>query len=457
MRIKRFLWIVCMGLQTFTQAQNTGLYGKDGLKIYLSSDSSSYLKATGYIQVWTRYTDNNPGSALRFGTGTALYNQASTFDVGIRRARFQLYGPLNKKVFFYSQFGMNNFSYLSTRKQGAFFHDLLAEYAVKERNLSIGTGLTGWSGLSRYASPSIASTLMYDAPLYQQATNDVSDQFLRKLSVYAKGKLSKLDYRLALSKPMPVQLASVTVDTTLDAKFRNISVFSPQPAQLQYQGYFSWQFLDEESNLIPYTTGTYLGKKRVFNLGGGFIQQAQAMRHVDVSNEIVHSQMLLWSLDAFFDYALNREKQNALTVYACYSDYDFGPNYIRSLGVMNPMNASSNAAVNKYSGYGNAFPMFGTGNIYYIQGAYLFRKDLLKHLGTLQVYADAMLAQYQALKSTMMVFDGGVNWLIRGHSSKISLNYQNRPVFQQNSSTGYGEELKGSRKGMLVLQFQAGF
>jgi hypothetical protein len=455
--MKKILFVFLGIFPLLFRGQTPSLYGKDGLKIYLNSDSTAYLKATGYVQVWLRYNDNNPGSALRFGNATAAYSQANTFDIGIRRARFQLYGPLNNRVFFYMQYGINNFSYLSARKQGAFFHDLLAEYKVKERFLSVGAGLTGWSGLSRYASPSIATTLMYDAPLYQQATNDVSDQFLRKLSVYAKGKVSHLDYRLALSKPMPVQFASVTVDTTLDTKFTNIAVFSPKPAELQYQGYVNWQFLDEESNLIPYTIGSYLGKKRVFNLGGGFVQQSEAMRYQTPSYEIKYTPMFLWSLDAFLDYALNREKQTAVTVYACYSNYNFGPNYIRNLGVMNPMNASINPAINKYSGYGNAFPMFGTGSIYYLQGAYLFRNDLLKKLGTLQVYGDMMLADYHALTSSMLVYDVGFNWLIKGNTSKISLNYQIRPVFEYNAVTGYGDELKSSRRGMLVLQFQAGF
>jgi hypothetical protein len=48
----------------------------------------------------------------------------------------------------------------------------------------------------------------------------------------------------------------------------------------------------------------------------------------------------------------------------------------------------------------------------------------------------------------MIMWDAGVNWLIEGHRSKVSLNYQNRPVF---SNTDLKEQ---SRKGMVVLQFQ---
>jgi hypothetical protein len=430
---------------------------KDGVKYFLNSDSSAYLKFMGTLQVWLRYTQNNPGSGLQYPGNPNFYQENETVDLGIRRARFQLFGPLHKRVFFYSQFGINNFSSQSTRKQGAFFHDLVTEVHVIERTLSIGAGLTGWSGLSRYSSPSVASTLMYDAPLFQQATNDITDQFLRKFSVYAKGKIKKLDYRAALSKPMPVQTASIPTDTSLNASFYNISVFSPQPPKLQTQAYLNWQFLEEESNLTPYTVGTYLGKKRVFNLGAGLIHQADAMRHEKSANQIEYTNLLLWSADAFLDYALDREKQTAITLYASYSDYDFGPNYSRSLGVMNPMNASNNPLINKFSAYGNAFPMCGSGQIMYLQSAYLFKHDLLKSLGSVQVYADGMLADYEVFNDPMLVWDAGVNWLIKGHGAKISFNYQNRPVFQYNPSNYTGSEVKGERKGMYVLQMQAAF
>ncbi len=449
------LWVLLTPL--FLNSQTSTRKEKEGLQYFFASDSSTYLKFMGTLQVWLRYTQNNPGSGLQYPGNSSFYPENETFDIGIRRARFQLFGPIHKRVFFYSQFGINNFNAQSSRKQGAFFHDLVGELNVIERNLSLGAGLTGWSGLSRYSSPSVASTLMYDAPLYQQATNDITDQFLRKFSVYAKGKIKKLDYRAALSKPMPVQTASIPTDTSFNASFYNVSVFSPKPPAWQTQAYFNWQFLDEESNLTPYTVGSYLGKKRVFNLGAGLIYQADAMRHEKNANEIVYSDLLLWSLDAFLDYALDKEKQTALTVYASYSDYDFGPNYSRSLGVMNPMNASNNPAINKFSGYGNAFPMFGSGQVVYLQSAYLFKHDLLKSLGTFQVYADGMMASYDVLSNPMLVWDAGINWLIKGHGAKLSLNYQNRPVFQYNATNYSGSELKSERKGMVVLQLQAAF
>jgi hypothetical protein len=439
--------MICLFFFGIAIAQIPNTRFNDGMKIYLSKDSVSWLKATVAIQTWVRYNDNNPGSTVNG------FAQKNAFDIGIRRFRMQLFGQITKKVFFYSQFGINNFNSLSPRKQGAFLHDLTGEYALLEKHLSLGTGLSGWSGLSRYASPSIAATLMYDAPLFEQTTNDVTDQFLRKLSIYAKGKLSRLDYRLAVSKPLPVQTSINPIDTTLS----QFSTFAPNPPKLQYQGYFNWQFLDQESNLTPYFQGTYLGKKRVFNIGAGAIYQPEAMRHAGDSGQKIFSSMSLLAIDVFFDSYINKEKQNAITLYGGYFNFDFGPKYIRNSGVMNVANGSANNPIKKISGFGNAFPMYGTGNVLYLQGGYLFKKDLLGKVGTLQPVADVTVANYKGLNMPMVVYDFGVNLLFHGHNSKLSLNYQSRPVFSQDAITGIGNEIKSARKGMGILQYQIFF
>jgi hypothetical protein len=443
----QLLVILVVAISSLAIAQIPNTRFKDGIKLYLSKDSVSWLKTTVGLQTWVRFTENNPGSTIN------NYEQKETFDIGIRRMRMQLFGNISKRVFFYSQFGLNNFNSNSTRKQGAFFHDLTTEYELVPKHLSIGSGLSGWSGLSRFASPAIASTMMYDAPLFEQTTNDVTDQFLRKLSIYAKGKLSKLDYRVAVSKPMNIQNAQAGLDTSLTTT----GAFSPEPPKLQSQAYINWQFLDQEANQTPYTTGTYLGKKRVFNIGAGFIYQPDAIRYLDANGTKRYTAMNLWSVDVFLDYALNKEKQNAITVYGGYFNFDFGPNYIRNLGVMNDATGSNNSAVKKFSGFGNAFPMFGTGNVIYLQTGYLFKHDLFKDKGTIMPNADVMIANYNALKTPMVVFNAGLNYYITGHNSKLSFNYQYRPIFTQLSPTGAGEQVDNQSKGMYVLQYQIFF
>lgn len=417
-----------------------GIYSQNKeLKFKLNDDGSHFVKATFLNQVWVRYNQNNPGTTING------YSENETFDIGLRRTRIQLLGQLSDKVFFYTQFGTNNLSYNGARKQGLFFHDALGEFKIHDEHLSIGTGLTGWSGLSRYASPSIGSILSLDAPLYQQATNDISDQFIRKFSVYAKGKLGKVDYRLAITKPMSVAKSSVQ-GTGISSN----SLFSPEPPKPQFQGYVMYQFLDKESNLTPYNKGSYLGQKNVFNIGGGFIYQQNAMWHSEnYGADTVHSNLELFAVDVFYDHVINTEKKNAITAYASFSSNNYGKNYIRNVGVMNPANGVNSSGT--LNGAGDALPLIGTGTTAYTQVGFIFRKDLLGDKGTIQPYTAMQYSNFDFLKDPMVMYEGGVNWIIDGHRTKVSIQYQSRPVFEMNGS---GDYVNTKRKGMFVTQLQ---
>ena len=138
--------------------------------------------------------------------------------------------------------------------------------------------------------------------------------------------------------------------------------------------------------------------------------------------------MNLWSVALYYDAPVNLEKGTALSAYAGYFSLDYGTDYLRYNGIMNPANGINNGP---YAGsQGNAFPMFGTGKVIYTQVGYLLKKDLLGDVGTLMPYASLMSADYDRLSDGMNVVDVGVNWLIKGHTSKLTLDYQNRPVYE---------------------------
>ncbi|MES2681380.1 MAG: hypothetical protein V4635_15905 [Bacteroidota bacterium] len=437
-------------------AQISKTYGKEGLKVYLSEDSTRYLKATGLAQIWFRHNDNNPGSAI-YGT-----SQKNTFDVGLRRVRYQTLAQVTKNVFFYSQFGINSLNSLSARKTGLFFHDVTAEYNVHNNYLVLGGGLSGWNGTSRFSSSSVTSILTMDLPVVQETTNDVSDQFVRKLGVYAKGKIGSFDYRLSVANPYPVQNALSTVESlpvsnsAAAASATNTAYFSTRAPELNYQGYFMWQFLDKESNQVPYMNGSYLGKKRVLNIGAGFQYQKNAMTYRNSTSDTAtrYTAIKQFGIDVFYDAYIDKDKQNAITAYASFLNYDFGPNYIRNAGAMNTANGVT--GIPSFNGAGNAFPLIGTGQVVYAQGAYLFRKDLLGKQGTFQPYISWMHANYHKLKDPVIVYDIGLNWIMAGQNSKLSLDYQSRPVFNT-AANGAIRETKSARRGQIVLQYQVAF
>lgn len=417
---------------------------KDG-KLPLSEDGSRYVKLTLTNQAWLRYDHNNPGSRVNGR------NEKHTLDAAIRRFRVQFYGQLTDRVFIYSQFGINNFGYLSERKQLFFLHDAVGEYAVVKTKLSLGTGLGAWNGLSRLTASSVGSILGLDLPLVAETTNDVNDQFGRKLSLYAKGKLGKLDYRVALSKPLiiPVNVPAV-----------GVAAFSSLAPQAQYQGYFQWQFLDQESNLTPYAAGTYLGKKRVLNLGAGFIVQPRAMWYrpgpiggAPTSPDTVQKAMRQFAVDAFYDAPIGAaDKGQALSAYAAFYHLDYGPNYLRNTAPLNPVNGLA-PGTSTFNGSGNGWPAYGTGNVVYAQLGYKLPDNLVGST-TFMPYASLQHARYQRLTGPMNYYDVGVNWLLVGHTSKLTIAYQNRPIF---TPDGTGHFRRSSDRGAVVAQYQVFF
>jgi len=421
---------------------------KEGIKFYLDpQDSARFIQLNMVAQIWARYTDNNPYTTV---TGTP---EQSTIDFSIRRIRFVLSGSLSKRVNFFVQFGQNNLNYLSSRKAGSFFHDITADYAVIPTKFSLGAGLNGWNGPSRFSNTSVSSILVLDPPNYQEVTNDTYDQFVRRLGIYAKGKLGKLDYRLSVGKPFVIQTTS---GSGIEPINTNVA-FSTLPPNLVYQGYFMYQFLDQESNFGPGITGSYLGKKRVFNVGAGFDYQKEAMFRYGTAaaQDTIKHAMKLFAFDIYYDAPINTTTGTALSVYACFSSYDYGPNFIRVGGADNPASGSSKTTSTfERSNYGNAFPYLGTGRVGYLQSAYKFKEGLLGNSGTLQPYFDIQFANYDRLSDNMYVYDIGVNWLIHGNNSKVTLNYQNRPYFAPNSS---GDLVQNQRMSEWVVQYHLSF
>ncbi len=434
------VFVFLFSLMAIGSGANAQLF-KDG-KLPLNADGTQYLKFGFGNQIWVRHTEMNPGSTING------YAKSSYSDIGIRRVRINFSGQLTDRVFFYTMIGENNFNFLSDRKLGLCVLDAVGEYAAIKTKLSFGAGLTGWGGLSRFSSPATASFNGIDAPLYQQATVDMNDQLLRKLSVYAKGKLGDLDYRVAMNHPLAVHKAS-----GYNANIGKYSSYSAEPAQMQWSGYFQWQMLDKESNVTPYTVGNYIGEKNVFNVGAGFLHQQDAMWRVAAEgNDTIRSSMNHIAVDVFLDKVLNRSKKTSFNAYAAWIRYDFGDGYIRNFATMNPANGGTQKDL--INGHGNGFPAVGTGNVFYVQVAYKFAENLIGKT-TLMPYASIQHADYDRLNDRMNYIDAGINWLLKGNTSKLTLALQNRPLFYVDALTGQGTR-QGTRNSM-VLQYSISF
>lgn len=424
---------------------------KDALKFNLNESGSHFFQAVFLNQTWLRFTDYNPGTTIE---GQA---KDAGFDIGLRRTRIQLYGHLTDRVFLYFQFGQNNFNAQyaigGNRKLAPFFHDALCEYRVSPKDeLKIGGGLTIANGLSRFSQPGIGSILTMDVPVFAQSTVDQTDQFARKLSVFARGQISRLDYRLVLSDPFPVSSNGAAIPA-ISAN----AAFSPVGHHKQYQGYFIWQFLEHEPHQTPYMGGTYLGKRKIFNVAAGF-QHQRAATWRRSGADTVYDDMTSFAVESFLDVPLSRLREDAISAYAGYFHTDYGVNYLRYNGIMNPASGTTRTAQNSIIGqgptYGNALPMFGTGHIIYAQAGYLMPAAWSADNARLQPYASATLARYDRLDGfATNTYNAGINCLVAGHRAKFSLDYQNRPTYD----VADGKVTSAERKSAVTLQYQIVF
>jgi hypothetical protein len=423
---------------------------KEAIKFNFNEEGSHYFQVTFLNQTWLRFNQSNPGTTVE----SKVKN--NTFDIGLRRTRIQMFSQVTDKVFIYFQFGMNNFNSqfnanLGNRKVSSFFHDAVCEFKpTKGNQLKLGGGLTIANGLSRFSQPSIGTIMTMDVPVFAQATVDQIDEFSRKLSMYARGQIWKIDYRVSLSDPFPISSSGATIPA-----ISNNATFSPIGHNMQYQAYAMFQFFEHENHTTPYMTGTYLGKKKILNIGGGFIMQKNATWYQQFVGDTSFNNLKLWCIESYLDMPINKDKGTAVSAYIGYFNTNYGNNYLRYNGIMNPANGTNitNGVASAGPLQGNCFPMFGTGQVIYAQAGFLLPKKWLGAKGgQLMPYASCSIADYDRMKDNkVVVFNTGINWLISNHRAKITLDYQNRPTYTQNTS---GDIAKAVRRSYALLQLQ---
>jgi len=434
--------LVCLSLfllisiPIYAQERESIPHFDGNLKFSLNNDGSQWIAFHTYGQFWGRFNENNPGSLL------SEEIQQNTYDVSIRRFRLGIQSQVTERLFTYLQFGINNLNYLSPRGTSLDILDAYAEYSFSNA-LEVGGGKTAWTGLSRYSAPNTSKLLTYDLVQLALPTTDETDDLIRKLSVYTKGQVGRLDYRYILSKPFSAN-NSLAFDGEL---LENIAKFNGRTDNAIHSAYVKWQFIDLESNKIPFSDGTYLGAKTIFNIGIGGEYRNDGLSSLQNGIETNHD-IRLFAVDAFLDIPVNPAKNTVFTSYLGYFDYDFGPNYLRNAGVNNPV-LEVDSQLASFNGAGNAFPKVGTGRSWSLQAGYLLPYFKDRKFGQVQPYASLQYSNFERLDDAMVNYHIGINWLLKGHLSKFSLNYQNRPIF----NTVNGSLQQTDSRATIILQY----
>lgn len=427
------------------------------LTLKLNDEGSKFIRFIVWNQMWARVIENNPGT---LGVNGVPSNTSS--DIGIRRARVLAYAEISPRFLILTHWGINNQTFTnggvpgggstgnpgnipvnvdpetglgtasgsSAKKPQLFFHDIWTEYKIFDE-LYIGMGLHYWNGISRMTSHSTLNFMAVDAPIFNWPTIELTDQFARQFGFYAKGQLGKIDYRIALNKPYAVGGGGRYDEST--QRPIAVNIVNDNWAT---QGYIAYQILEKENNKLPFFTGTYLGTKKVFNIGSGWHYHPRATTSKSFDGNISEHNISLIGVDSFLDMPLNRATGTALTAYAVYYHYDFGPNYMRNVGIMN-VGFGAGATQN---GPGNAQPTIGTGNIFYTQSGLLLPKSILGDKGRLQPFGALTHKKFEYFEEGSWQYDLGLNYYINGHHSKITLQYSQRPLFEQFVRSGSAGE-----------------
>jgi hypothetical protein len=376
----------------FAMAQQTTPteYGS-GLKVDLSPDGKKYFRLITWHQFWLNTNSINTADKVAV---TPM----------LRRSRFLMYAQLSDRFLILTHFGLNNLTPAGTDPLGhspqaqLFMHDAWVEFKVCDQ-LFLGGGLHYWNGISRLNNSSTLNFLALDNPRHAWASLGTTDQFARHLGVYAKGMIGKLDYRFAWNgagvNSLDVQAG--TTPTTTQAAYIGRQTLGVEAANI-YAGYVNYQFWDKESNKLPYFVGSYLGGKKVFNLGAGFYSHPKGSILLDENGSAISENVFLWAVDAFME--LPMENKLSLTGYLSFQNNNYGSNYRLT---------------------GTSQAIF-TGNVVYFQGGVL-----LPSSGKVawQPYVTLTQKSISALDDGATDFGVGINSLITGHHAKLTLEYHN--------------------------------
>ncbi|NNK89616.1 MAG: hypothetical protein HKO89_03335 [Saprospiraceae bacterium] len=362
------------------------------IKIDLNEEGDSYFRLLIWQQFWLQ-------------SGNLADNGGMKFTSSIRRSRMLGFAELSPRVLVLTHFGLNSLnentlSSLGNNGDGAqfFLHGAWAQFMISNE-FTIGGGLHYWNGMTRMANFSTISFMTMDQsrPFVGWHSLGITDQFARHLGVFAKGRYGHIEYRFAWNTPGSSPLGAgkdYSVAWNEDGipssslEYTGASQKDPQGISVGKNiltGYIKYNLLDNESIKLPYYSGTYLGKKEVIAIGGGFFLHPNGMFNTETRE---HSDIKHFALDFFMDLPVNN---GSINTYIAFQKFDYGPNYI-----------------SRWAGTGNSiYGQFG----YYLDG--------LK----VMPYAAYSYSDFEAAQDPIQSLNIGLNYFIHEHNCKLTAEY----------------------------------
>lgn len=361
------------------------------ITLKLSEDGGKYIRFLTWHQIWMQGGSEQDG-----------------LNVSIRRSRFLVYAQISPRFLILSHWGLNSLganhlsanpnSQSTNNRSLLFMHGAWNEFALVPKKIHVGAGLHYWNGISRLTSQSTLNMMTLDnagsgnadARLFPWANITTSDQFARHLGIYAKGTLGNMQYRVSANNARNNSGALNPNSPSYQVNNASSKSDSTNIGTWNYAGYFKYDFLDGESDKLPYFVGTYLGKKKVFSVGIGFNIHPDAMAVGDRLSTATREDVTHFAIDAFYDAPLN--ENFALNALAAFYNFDYGGSDTFNSGGLVP----------------------GSGSVIYGQLGLLFQKaKLMPYLAFNHANLD-----FTPENSNELAF--GLNYYINGHFAKIT-------------------------------------
>jgi len=411
--VKSFL-ILCIAiaivaLPNYSKAQTGNPFKKTAL-LYLNSDSSVSVRLIGLAQLHARYIQLNEGSI-------GPDNQKTDANTDLAISRICVGTVVSaKKLTLYYLLGTASQTVTTGRLGNFYTYESWISYQLIPKYFTLGTGLSLYNGLSRYSSLSISQLLQVEPIWSALPTAARTDQFGRQFQVFGIGNIGRFEYRTALVRPFIIPTPA------LDQSVKTNISFEYPSNKFGVEGYYSFQFFDLEDIRNSAKSFAYLGKKKIFNIGFGFEYQPRAAVSLTETRQEEYHNTLSRAADLTLD--IPTAKGGSFSIYAVGFNYDYGPNFARTIGTMNYFTGGTGA-----QGAGNNEFFVGTGKAAHIQIAYLFGKPLTKLQSKIQAYYTATYKSFEALKDPSLQHSIGLNYYIFDHNAKIGLQYVNRPEY----------------------------
>lgn len=373
---------------------------KSGMVIKMNEDGSKFTRVILWGQAWFQDYEG--------------HNKNDGFSV--KRARVLMYSKLNDRFLILTHFGVNGVNANNMTSAGKsddvqlFLHEMYLQYKITNY-LNMGAGIHNWGGISRLNGQGTINMMTLDNNRSSWSTLGLSDQFANHLGMFLNGSYGKFNYRFNVSDALVKTSDGTPLTVLLPNQEKYLGKALLDKGKYAFSGYVDYQLLDKENLALPYRVGTYLGAKKIFNVGAGFFAQPNAIVKADAVGDLTSKNVTHFNVDAFYDSPVGTNNA-AVTAYAQFQNSSMGDNYV-----------SGDVAGNGNQFYGHLGYLIGKAD----------KEGVHKYRNRLQPYVAYSYRDFTALPKAAQDYRVGCNFYLDGHNAKITAEYQNSAHLPKNT------------------------